>query len=84
MSNGGTSPGSPPAIYVVVEIHAVQPLLESAFDIAIATGRTVYDSIYLALAISLGRKFVTADEKLCNALRAGPFAEDVLWVTDPS
>jgi predicted nucleic acid-binding protein len=66
-----------------LESHAVLPLLEPAFDIAIATGRTVYDSIYLALAVSLGCKFVTADQKLYNALRAGPFANDVLWVTDP-
>lgn len=66
-----------------LEIHAVRPLLEPAFDIALATGRTVYDSIYLALAVSLGCKLVTADQKLYKALRAGPFADEVLWVTDP-
>ena len=32
---------------------------------------------------SLGCKLVTADQKLYNALRAGPFADDVLWVADP-
>ena len=66
-----------------LELHAVTPLLEPAFDIALATGRTVYDSIYLALATALGCKFVTADQKLHNALRNGPFAADVLWVADP-
>ena len=66
-----------------LEVHAVTPLLEPAFDIALATGRTVYDSIYLALATALGCKLVTADQKLYNALRNGPFATDVLWVADP-
>jgi predicted nucleic acid-binding protein len=66
-----------------LEVHAVTPLLEPAFDIALVTGRTVYDSIYLALATALGCKFVTADQKLYNALRNGLFAADVLWVADP-
>jgi predicted nucleic acid-binding protein len=66
-----------------LEVHAVTPLLEPAFDIALATGRTIYDSIYLALATALGCKLVTADQKLYNALRNGPFAADVLWVADP-
>ena len=65
------------------EVHAVTPLLEPAFDIALNTGRTVYDSVYLALAVALGCKFVTADQKLYNALRAGAYAADVNWVVDP-
>jgi predicted nucleic acid-binding protein len=63
-----------------VEVHAVTPLIEPAFEIALATGRTVYDSIYLALATALCCKLVTADRKLYNALQGGPFANDVLWV----
>jgi predicted nucleic acid-binding protein len=66
-----------------LELHAVTPLLEPAFDIALATGRTVYDSIYVALAVALGCKLVTADLKLYNALQTGPFADDVIRVTDP-
>ena len=65
-----------------LELHAVTPLLEPVFDIALATGRTVYDSIYLALAVALSCKMVTADQKLFNALRGGPFSDDVLWVAD--
>lgn len=30
-------------------------------------GRSVYESIYLALALETGGKLVTADEKLVNA-----------------
>src|SRR5438034_749394 len=65
-----------------MELHSLTPLLKPAFEIAAATGRTVYDSVSLALAIALGCRLVTADKKLYNALRAGPFAEDVLWVAD--
>jgi predicted nucleic acid-binding protein len=45
-------------------------LLKSAFGIATAFDRTVYDSLYLALAIHLNVHFVTADERLANALAA--------------
>jgi predicted nucleic acid-binding protein len=67
-----------------LEVHPVTSLLEPAFDIALATGRTVYDSIYLALATALNCKLVTADNKYFNALQSGPFARDVLWVADVS
>lgn len=45
-------------------------LLEVAFGIAVAFDRTVYDSLYVALAIDLKGQFVTADERLANALAA--------------
>jgi predicted nucleic acid-binding protein len=66
-----------------IEVHVVDPLLQAAFDIALATGRMVYDSVYLALANSLGCRLVTADRKLFNALQGGPFAGDVRWIADP-
>ena len=43
------------------------PLLDSALDKAIVYGGSVYDSIYVALALETGGKLVTADEKLLNA-----------------
>jgi predicted nucleic acid-binding protein len=67
---------------MALEVHAVTPHIEPAFDIALATGRTVYDSIYLALATALRCKLVTADRKLYNALQGGPFSDDVVWVAD--
>ena len=42
------------------------PLLDSALDKAIVYGRSVYDSVYVALALETGGKLVTADEKLVN------------------
>lgn len=43
-------------------------LLNSAFDKAIAHGRSVYDSLYVVLALESKAQLVTADEKLANAL----------------
>jgi predicted nucleic acid-binding protein len=45
-------------------------LLVEAFAIANAFERTVYDSLYVALAISSKSQLVTADERLANALAA--------------
>jgi predicted nucleic acid-binding protein len=45
-----------------------EPLLVDAATIAFAFDRTVYDSIYVALAVLLGRRLVTADERLANAV----------------
>lgn len=39
-----------------------------ALEIAIRYGRSVYDSVYVAVARELGLELVTADEKLANAL----------------
>ena len=45
-------------------------LLDVAFGIAIACDRTVYDSLYVALALTSKGPLVTADEKLAKALGA--------------
>ncbi|MCU1326102.1 MAG: hypothetical protein JWN34_1472 [Bryobacterales bacterium] len=44
------------------------PLVNSAMQIAVVERRAVYDSLYVALAVSRGLSFVTADERLVNAL----------------
>jgi predicted nucleic acid-binding protein len=45
-------------------------LLDSAFQIATAYGRSVYDSLYIALAVQTNSQLVTADERLANSLAA--------------
>jgi predicted nucleic acid-binding protein len=52
-------------------------LLDSAVEIAGTFGRSFYDCLYVALAQTSGTEFVTADEKLVNAL-AGRFP--VKWL----
>lgn len=43
-------------------------LLVDAFAIASAFGRTVYDALYVALAVNSKSQLITADERLANAL----------------
>lgn len=64
-------------------IHPTGTLLDPAFEIALATRRTVYDCLYIALAERLDCVAVTADERLYNATRGGPYAARVHWVGDP-
>jgi predicted nucleic acid-binding protein len=55
---------------VPVTRHAIGPLVEAAFEFAETTGRTVYDSLYVALAEGLGGQVVSADDRFVNALSA--------------
>jgi predicted nucleic acid-binding protein len=45
-------------------------LLEQALSMAITFGRTMYDSVYVTLAVQSQCELITADEKLANALAA--------------
>ena len=63
-------------------LHPSLPLILSATDIACRYDRTVYDSIYLALAVREGVALVTADRKLVSALTGTPMATSVLLVSD--
>lgn len=62
--------------------HPEAPLLAAAFDLADRHQRTVYDSIYLALAVQLGGRMLTADQRLVNSMAGTPLAGSVCWVGD--
>lgn len=55
-------------------------LVGSAFRLAVAHRRTVYDMLYVALSVKESCRFVTADEKLVNSI--GPSFSDVIWLTN--
>jgi predicted nucleic acid-binding protein len=52
-----------------VKVVTALGLSRRALEIALETGRTAYDALYLALAESHSCRVVTADERLVNALR---------------
>ena len=53
-------------------------LLEEAFRLAVEHERTVYDALYVALSVREGCLFVSADERLVNAIRQS--FPNVVWV----
>jgi predicted nucleic acid-binding protein len=66
----------------IITFHPTRPLVRPAFDLADRTGRTVYDCLYLALAVQLGGVMVTADDKLVNSLTGTPWAGSLLRLAD--
>jgi predicted nucleic acid-binding protein len=63
-----------------IQRHPDLTLVALAFDLADRTQRTVYDCLYLALAMQLGGQVVTADQRLINSLTATPWAMHVISV----
>lgn len=62
--------------------HPSEALLPSALHIALHTERTVYDSLYLALAALLSCELVTADGRLYRALADTRWGALLRWVED--
>jgi len=65
---------------VPLRFSSAPSLLEPAYLLAVEFGRTVYDSLYLALALLERCPMVTADRKLVNALQGTSLAASLLWV----
>ena len=57
---------------VAVETIACRVLASDAYALAIATARTVYDALYLSLAVRLDTQMITADERLARTLAGVP------------
>jgi predicted nucleic acid-binding protein len=55
-------------------------LLDEAYRLAVAHQRTVYDAMYIALSVREKCPFVTADEKLVNALKSS--FPDIVWIAN--
>lgn len=64
------------------EIRPSSLLLSSAFELALELDRTVYDSLYLALAVAEDCALITADAKFHAALVGSALASHVQWVDD--
>lgn len=65
-----------------VEIYACGPLLASALELAIALDRTVYDCLYLALAVAQNCALITADQRFHASVIESPLASHIRWIED--
>jgi predicted nucleic acid-binding protein len=53
---------------IQLKIFPADELLKDAYQFAVNYQRTLYDSLYVVLSIRENCKFITADEKLYNAI----------------
>jgi len=66
-----------------VVIHPSADLAADALDLAMRIERTVYDCLYLALAVRTKAVLVSADKRFVNALAGSPFEKHVAWLGSP-
>jgi predicted nucleic acid-binding protein len=57
---------------VAIEAVPCSDLATAAYRIAVDYGRSVYDALYVALAIRRNTRLITADDRLFNALAKVP------------
>lgn len=67
---------------VALEIYPSRVLLHAAFQLADAFNRSVYDSLYLALAVAQDCALITADRKFHSVLTATPLAGHIRWIEE--
>lgn len=60
-----------------IEYTPTAALVSLALPLTLRTGRTVYDCVYLALAVRQRAVLVTGDQRLANALSGTPLAGHV-------
>ena len=65
-----------------LDIYPSKEILSAAFQLAVELDRSVYDSLYLVLAIAQRCAVITADRKFHAALAASPWGDHVHWVED--
>jgi predicted nucleic acid-binding protein len=65
-----------------LEWYPDEPLFPKAYEIANQTARSLYDCLYLSMAMSLEGQMVTADLRFYDALKDSDYAERLLWIED--
>jgi predicted nucleic acid-binding protein len=63
-----------------IKIQASRPVMPLAVTIAMQSGITVYDAMYVAVARIYETKMITADKKLVDALLKTEFSAYVQWL----
>ena len=65
-----------------MEIEASKPLLPTAVDLGLACGITVYDAIYVSLAMIREMVLMTADRKLADIMGRTDYKKYIAWLGD--
>lgn len=65
---------------VPIELAPAQALLADAYRLAITYGRSLYDCLYLALALQQDCPLVTGDRRLFNAMQQTPLQRHLRWI----
>ena len=72
--------------YLDVRVRVIPSrlLAVKALEIARIEGRSIYDSLYLALAVQAKCQLITADEKLVKGIRYKELKEHLIALNDPA
>lgn len=65
-----------------LQVESSAALLPAAWEIAVRHDRSVYDGVYLALAVALDARFVTAEGRLARGLASSDQAGRVVDAAD--
>ena len=60
--------------------YPVGPLNDLAYGLALEVGSSFYDGLFLAVALQVSAKLVTADRKFYDKLAASEYASQAVWV----
>ncbi len=55
-------------------------IADAALSLAITSGRTVHDCLYVAVAVAHDSIMFTADQRLANAMSSTPLASRISWI----
>jgi predicted nucleic acid-binding protein len=69
-------------VSVPIEIETSRALMPLAVDMGLAYGITIYDAIYVSLAMIRENVLVTADRKLVEIMGKTDFKKYVAWLGD--
>ena len=67
---------------LTIVYHNSTKRLDKAFKIALSTDSSLYDCVYLALAISKKCPMITSDKRLFKNISQTPFKKYIIWVED--
>ena len=65
-----------------IRIHPAVDLVLDALSFAMRFDRTVYDSLYVALAVMTNSTMISGDRRLVNALSGTPLEQRAIWIGD--